>query len=150
MSKGSPDEERDIIEAYTLFRGNVDKMLENVMLSTLDDLDKWANIISSAIQSGKADPYRSWSSGLKKVKQSMTQRKRKADKEAKEAEELASELGLKNKLLKASEEEDSIMALQRAIRANHASKMSEMMERLEQKYAKGASSKTRKGKKAKK
>jgi DnaJ homolog subfamily C member 9 len=56
--KMSDEEERDVLENYTKFKGNLIKMLEFVMLSEERDVPRWMeDYIRPAIASGKVENY---------------------------------------------------------------------------------------------
>jgi curved DNA-binding protein CbpA len=56
--KMSDEEERDVLENYTKFKGNLIKMLEFVMLSEERDVKRWMeDYIRPAIATGKVDNY---------------------------------------------------------------------------------------------
>ncbi|KAL3916949.1 MAG: hypothetical protein SGILL_004943, partial [Bacillariaceae sp.] len=56
--KMSEEEEKDVLENYTKFRGNLVKMLEYVMLSEERDVPRWMeDYIQPAIAAGKVEKY---------------------------------------------------------------------------------------------
>lgn len=93
---GSDEERRDLLGAFAQHKGDMDLVYENVMLSNVvDDDERFRNMIEQAIESGEAKAWKSY-----KQESKVKRRKRldQARKEAAEAEELADELGVKEKL----------------------------------------------------
>ena len=69
------------------------------MVSTVEDEDRFVDLINQAIASGTVKSTSEWKKHLKDTKgKGKERRRKKADKEAKEAEELAKELGVHDKL----------------------------------------------------
>lgn len=73
--KCSEEEESDVLKYYRQFKGNVAKMLQNVMLSTERDAERWVeDYLTPAIDSGEVPDYRktlqkTLQTCLKKMKQ---------------------------------------------------------------------------------
>lgn len=85
--------------AYESSAGDLDAILASVMVSTVDDEDRFVDLINRAIASGAVESTPEWKKHLKDTKgKGKERRRKKADKEAKEAEELAKELGVHDKL----------------------------------------------------
>lgn len=94
--QGGEEERRDILAAYQKFEGDLDKIYETVLLSNpLDDEDRFRKIIQDAIDSREVNDYRKFS---REPTSKRKARLRKAEKEAAEADELAGELGLEERL----------------------------------------------------
>jgi DnaJ family protein C protein 9 len=49
----SEEEKKDVLEAYTKYKGNMDDILNVVMLSTEDDEDRFVKMIEEAIEAKK-------------------------------------------------------------------------------------------------
>ncbi|KAJ9630420.1 hypothetical protein H2203_000940 [Taxawa tesnikishii (nom. ined.)] len=122
--KGSEEEKEALLAAYTDAEGDMDAVYEEVMLSepAADD-ERFRKIIDEAIKNG----------------QSRKARITKAGKEAKEAEELAKELGVHDKLNKKGkgkkgdvEDEGALAAL---IRQRQKGRANDFLANLEAKYA---------------
>ncbi|TYZ63043.1 hypothetical protein PybrP1_010086 [[Pythium] brassicae (nom. inval.)] len=93
----SDEERRDVLDAYAKVKGDMQGILNSVMLSTDDDEERFAAMIERAIESEQLEAlpkwraYRKRSAGTPKKAVSEAQRKKqqaKKDKEAREAEEL--------------------------------------------------------------
>ena len=96
---GSEEERSDVLAAYESAAGDLDAILASVMVSTVEDEDRFVDLINQAIASGTVKSTSEWKKHLKDTKgKGKERRRKKADKEAKEAEQLAKELGVHNKL----------------------------------------------------
>ncbi|KAL2197839.1 hypothetical protein P885DRAFT_33898 [Corynascus similis CBS 632.67] len=144
--KGSAEEKDDILAAYEEFEGNMDGVYESVMLSdVLEDDTRFREIIDTAIEAGDVPRFDAYA---KETKKSRHARVKAAKKEAQEADELARELGVYDKLRgsggKKKTNKDSETGLAALIQRNQASRAS-ALDRLAEKY--GAVPKAGKGKK---
>ena len=100
---GSEEERSDVLAAYESSAGDLDAILASVMVSTVEDEDRFVDLINQAIASGTVKSTSEWKKHLKDTKgKGKERRRKKADKEAKEAEELAKELGVHDKLFASS------------------------------------------------
>lgn len=163
---GSEEERADILAAYVESEGSISTILDTVMCSTIDDEDRFVDIVSTALKSRQVPSFPTWSKGLKDTK-AKEKRRKAAEKEAAEAEILAKELGVADKLKgskgkgkgkggkgKAKEgddgegetDEDALKAL---IQERGQQRMEALIDNLEAKYGSGAGSKKKKGKRAK-
>ncbi|GAA5989192.1 hypothetical protein JCM10908_001202 [Rhodotorula pacifica] len=171
--QGSDEERGDVLAAYESSSGNLDTILSSIMVSTVEDEDRFVDLINQAIASGEIKSTAAWKKHLKDTK-GKERRRKKADKEAKEAEELAKELGVHDKLFggggkgdgaattsgktakgkgkaKAGKnsadgaEEDGEAALRALIQGNQAKRMNSLVDSLEAKYAAIEASKGKKG-----
>ncbi|KXS18903.1 DnaJ-domain-containing protein [Gonapodya prolifera JEL478] len=97
--KGSDEERNDIIDAYNKAKGDMNAILEQVLVSSVDDEPRLKAIIDSMI----ADKTLKSTPAYKKTTSTAATKRRTADasKEAKEAEELRKKLGLDETLRKA-------------------------------------------------
>ncbi|KAK3949232.1 hypothetical protein QBC32DRAFT_220186 [Pseudoneurospora amorphoporcata] len=94
--KSSDEERADVLAAYTDFEGDMDGVYESVMLSdVLEDDERFRGWIDEAIERGEVEAYDAYK---KETKKRRTARVKAARGEAKEAEELAKELGVHDKL----------------------------------------------------
>ena len=172
---GSDEEREAILSTYTEHEGSLGELFEHVMCgSVLEDEERFIEIVNAAIKAKEVSSYPQWK---KDVKDTKARNKRKADAkgEAAEAEELAKELGVHDKLYgtgssKDGEEsgkrgkrgaakgkgknvnEDGVDedALKALIQSRNAQKntMGNLIERMEAKYAaQEAASSSKKGKK---
>ncbi len=142
--KGSDEERGDILAAYVDFEGDMDGVYENVMLSdVLEDDARFRGIIDAAVKAKEAPRFDAYVKETKKARQS---RAKAAKKEAQEADELAKELGVYDKLRGGGKKskKDSEAGLAALIQRNQAGRMS-ALDRLAEKY--GAVPKAGKGKK---
>lgn len=111
------------MSAYILHKGNMAKMIDHVLLASIDDEDRFTKIIQESIDAREVENFDAFS---RESKASKSRRKRKAEKEAKEAKIYGEELGL------GGDDTDSLKALI----LSRKSKLEEVVERLEEKYAK--------------
>ncbi|KAL2176156.1 uncharacterized protein P884DRAFT_261126 [Thermothelomyces heterothallicus CBS 202.75] len=151
--KGSEEEKDDILAAYEEFEGDMDGVYESVMLSSvLEDDARFREIIDAAIAAGRVPRFDAY---VRESKKSRQARVKAAKKEAQEADELAKELGVYDKLRGSGSssgsgsgnkkgKKDSEAALAALIQRNQASRAS-ALDKLAEKY--GAVSKAGKGKK---
>ncbi|EGW10004.1 DnaJ-like subfamily C member 9 [Cricetulus griseus] len=89
--KGSEEELADVKQAYLDFKGDMDQIMESVLCVQYTDEPRIRNIIQQAIDAKEVPSYNAF---VKESKQKMNARKRRAQKEAKEAELSRKELGL--------------------------------------------------------
>lgn len=83
--KGGKEERRDLLAAYTQAKGNMDRVYESVMLSSvLDDDERFRGIIDEAIEKGEVEAFKKYVNENEKSKE---RRRKRAEREAKEAEE---------------------------------------------------------------
>ncbi|RIA84074.1 DnaJ domain-containing protein [Glomus cerebriforme] len=138
--QGTEEERKDLIEAYNNFKGDMDKIMASVPGSNADDEPRFREILKEAIKSKEIRSYKKFieTSGSS----SMNRRKKEAEREAKEAEEMAKKFGLDKKLLGSNEEE-----LKQIIVKRQKKRMNALVESLEAKYSsKSKKAKTGKGK----
>lgn len=146
--------------AYESSAGDLDAILSSVMVSTVDDEERFVELIDRAIAAGDVESTPAWKRYSKDIK-GKERRRRKADKEAKEAEALAKELGVHDKLFGGGTEgkggataskskkgrgredgsggggeaDDGEAALRALIQGNQAKRMNSLVDSLEAKYA---------------
>ena len=123
--KKSEEECRDLKDAYVAHRGDMEKILENVLLATAEDEDRFRELLTAAIQKGELKSYKKF---MNEPPSKAKARKRRADKEAIEAKELADELGIEN--LK-SNDDGSLRSL---IQSRSKARMDDLISNLEAKY----------------
>ncbi|KAG5188463.1 hypothetical protein JKP88DRAFT_304194 [Tribonema minus] len=89
--QGSEEEKGDIIKAYVACKGDMAKVIDTVMLSGNDDAARFGTVIEEAIAAGDVKSYAAFKTSLSKLTRPGKKAKTsaKAEKEAKEAEELA-------------------------------------------------------------
>lgn len=142
--KGSNEEKDDVLAAYEEFEGDMDGVYESVMLSNvIEDDARFREIIDAAIKAKDVPRFDAYAKETKKTKQA---RVKAAKKEAQEADELAKELGVYDKLRAGGKKgkKDSEAGLAALIQRNQASRAS-ALDKLAEKY--GAVPKAGKGKK---
>lgn len=90
---GSSEEIEDLKTAYLETRGSFDEIMKHIPHSTIDDEPRFVVTLSNLVQAGDLPSLPQWVSSSKDEKAKLV-RKKQSDKEAKEAEELAKELGV--------------------------------------------------------
>lgn len=89
---GSEEERLAVLEAYTGSQGSMNAIFERVMVSSvLDDEERFRTIIQIAIDASEVKAYKAFT---KETVKSKKERRKKAEGEAKEAEEYAKEIGV--------------------------------------------------------
>ncbi|KAG6973162.1 hypothetical protein JG687_00001067 [Phytophthora cactorum] len=93
----SDEEKRDVLAAYTKYEGEMQHIMDTIMLSTDDDEERFAEMIQKAIKDKEVKAFPTWHEYVKeqskktKKKETPAEQKRKQakrEKEAQEAEEL--------------------------------------------------------------
>ncbi|KAM6266030.1 dnaJ homolog subfamily C member 9 [Porphyrio hochstetteri] len=125
--KNSAEELADIKAAYMDFEGDMDRIMESVLCADYTDEPRIRKIIEKAIDSGEVPSYRRF---VKESKQKTVSRKRRAEKEAKEAEKMKNELGLSG--------EDDLKALIQSRNKNRKKEMDDFLAQMEAKYGNNA------------
>ncbi|PPQ76184.1 hypothetical protein CVT24_002789 [Panaeolus cyanescens] len=159
--QGSAEEVADIVAAYEESKGSLDVIMTHIPHSTHEDEERFIIIISKLIKDGTLKSTPAWKSSSKDEKAKMV-RKKEAEKEAKEAEALAKELGVwdefygsgkpaerkkgKGKKQGDDENEEDTAALQALILKKRKS-MDSFFDGLASKYAEPATKSRGKGKK---
>lgn len=102
--QGSEDEKHDILQALEESEGKMNHIYHQVMFSNvLDDDERIRAIIDKAIEDGEAE---AWPKYVNEPKTTRRSRWRTAEKEAKEARELAEELEVDSKMHGVNDEDD--------------------------------------------
>ena len=146
--QGSDEERTDILEAYEKYKGDMDKIYENVMCSNvLDDDERLRKIIDDAIAAGQVTSHQKYTKESEAKKQRRVQ---KARKEEGEAMELAEKLGVKEKLFgtdskskKGKKSEDGEAGLAALIQQREKGRQENFLDNLEAKYGGGKKSRKR-------
>ncbi|XP_009883946.1 PREDICTED: dnaJ homolog subfamily C member 9 [Charadrius vociferus] len=125
--KDSEEELADIKAAYVDFEGDMDRIMESVLCVDYTDEPRIRKIIEKAIDSGEVPSYKGF---VKESKQKMLARKRRAEKEAREAEKTKDELGLGG--------EDDLKALIQSRNKDRKKEMDDFLAQLEAKYGNNA------------
>ncbi|KAK9760881.1 hypothetical protein K7432_014665 [Basidiobolus ranarum] len=142
--KGSKEEYDDLMVAYETHKGDIELIMQSVLLAEVEDEDRIRKILQTAIDEGDIKPYKKFTKVDEKAK---TRRREQAAREAKEAEELAKELGLDKKLKRKKNQENDEDSLKALIQQRSAKRMNQLVDNLEAKYAKKESKKTTKKRK---
>ncbi|NXT22306.1 DNJC9 protein, partial [Syrrhaptes paradoxus] len=125
--KDSEEELVDIKAAYVNFEGDMDRIMESVLCVTHTDELRIRRIIEKAIDSGEVPSYKAF---VKESKKKQSSRKRRAEKEAKEAEKVKEELGLGG--------DDDLKALIESRNKDRKNEMDDFLAQLEAKYGNNA------------
>ncbi|KAA8644170.1 hypothetical protein EYZ11_012046 [Aspergillus tanneri] len=138
--QGSEEEERDVLAAFEKYRGDLDKVYESVMLcNVIDDDDRFRAMINKAMSEGRVQEHKKYVEESEKKKQL---RLKRAQKEAKEAEQLSKELADKKETKKKGgrKKKDADMTdndLASIIRQRQASRADTFFDKLEETYTGG-------------
>ncbi len=124
--RGSEEERADLKKAYVACEGNMDQMLDSIMLSRESDVARFCAIIDQWIKNGEVTEYKSYLDTCKS-KKALKQRKQKLIKEQREAEEVDAELAaaIRNK--------NSSSNKQVAV-ARQAKRFDDLVNRIQNKY----------------
>uniref|UniRef100_A0A8D0G656 DnaJ homolog subfamily C member 9 n=1 Tax=Sphenodon punctatus TaxID=8508 RepID=A0A8D0G656_SPHPU len=122
--KGSEEELADVKAAYEDFKGDMDKIMGSVLCVDYTDEPRIRAIIQQAIDSGELPVHKAF---IKESKQKMNARKRRAEKEAEEAEKTREELGL-------GEGDDGLKALIQSRNKDRKREMDDFLAQMEAKY----------------
>lgn len=101
--KGGEEERRHVLAAYEKHEGRMERLYEDVMLSdVLEDEERFRGIIDGAIECGEVERYGKYVDESEKSRKGrITTARKRREKEAKEAEVAARELGEEPKSKKA-------------------------------------------------
>lgn len=146
--QGSDEERTDILKAYDEYKGDMDKIYEDIMCSNvLDDDERFRKIIEDAIAAKEVPSHKKYTQESESKK---LRRAKQAKKEETEAMKLAEELGVKDKLFgtdsktkknkKGGDDEAGLAAL---IQQRQKSREENFFDNLEAKYAGGKKPKKR-------
>ncbi|KAG6890707.1 hypothetical protein C0995_005080 [Termitomyces sp. Mi166 len=91
--QGSSEEVEDLVAAYTSTGGSIDEIMNHIPHSTHEDEARFIIIISDLITKGILPMFDAWEKSVRDEKAKLIRRKQ-GEKEAKEAEQLAKELGV--------------------------------------------------------
>ncbi|XP_056626610.1 dnaJ homolog subfamily C member 9 [Triplophysa dalaica] len=133
--KGSDEEVEDLKRLYLQHEGDMDLIMESALCCSHEDEPRVHNILQKAIDAEEVPAYKAFTQESVKKK---NYRKRKADKECKEAEEMQKEMGLNS--------EDSLVAMIKQRQKSKENGFNSLISDLEAKYCKKPAG-GRKGKK---
>jgi len=92
----SEEEKEDILEAYRRHKGSMDGILSEVPLSSVDDENRFIETIQAAVRAGVVESSKAFA--LQTTNKARQARRKAAEQEAREAEQLVVQLGLDKKL----------------------------------------------------
>lgn len=124
--KGSEEELADIKQAYLDFKGDMDQIMESVLCVQYTEEPRIRNIIQQAIDAREVPSYNAF---IRESKQKMNARKRRAEKEAKEAELSRKQLGLEEGV-------GNLKALIQSRQKDRQKEMDNFLAQMEAKYCK--------------
>ncbi|XP_069836611.1 dnaJ homolog subfamily C member 9 [Dendropsophus ebraccatus] len=122
--KGSEEERADIIQAYMDFEGDMDDIMDSVILAVIDDEPRFRDVLEKAIKKKEVPAYDAF---VKESKKKREQRKKRAHAEAAEAEAMKKEIGL-------GDGEDDLKALIQKRQKDREKEVDSFMAQLEAKY----------------
>ncbi|XP_055517924.1 dnaJ homolog subfamily C member 9 [Leucoraja erinacea] len=139
--KGSEEEMVDIKQAYVDFKGDMDRIMESVLCSTAEDEPRIRDVLEKAVKAQELPEYKAFT---KESVNKQKARKRRNDKEAKEAEAARQEMGLDT-------DTDSLKTLIQKRQKDRKKEVDSFLAAMEAKYCgdsqKGGKKSARKGKK---
>lgn len=147
---GSSEEAEDIKHAYIETDGSLEAIMTHIPHSTFEDEPRFITLITQLVKDGELPKSKTWEKSSKDESAKLV-RKKQGEKEAKEAEELAKELGVwdefygsgkagarkgkgKGKASGAEDEEEDVSALQ-ALILKKRKNMDGFLDDLASKYA---------------
>ncbi|NXG00162.1 DNJC9 protein, partial [Sakesphorus luctuosus] len=125
--KNSEEELADVKAAYLNFQGDMDRIMESVMCVDYTDEPRIREMIQRAIDSGELPSYKAF---VRESKQKMMSRRKRVEKEAKEAKKTQEELGLGG--------ENDLQALIQRRSKDRERQMDDFLAQLEAKYGNNA------------
>ncbi|CAG8583017.1 701_t:CDS:2 [Ambispora gerdemannii] len=93
--QNSAEERKDLLDSYEKHEGDMDRIMADIPCSTADDEARFCKIIKEAIAADQIRSYKKFTTTSSKA--ATARRQKDAEREAKEAEEIARKLGLKDK-----------------------------------------------------
>ena len=124
MDLDSDEEKADVLNAYLEGKGSVSHIIEHIMVSSYEDEPRLIEIVNDAIKEGKVEEFPRWKKDTRD--RAIKARRKAAEKEAKEAEELRKELGYDKPVHKMDDGELGKLILQR-----QQGRMDNLLDRLE-------------------
>jgi DnaJ homolog subfamily C member 9 len=126
---GSEEERKDLIESYIKHKGDMNLILSDIPCSSTSDEPRFVSILQSEIAAKTIKSYKKFTTTTAAA--ASGRRQKAAEREAKEAEKMAEELGLSDKLLG---NEDGEEKLREVMRTRGEKRMRTLIENLEAKY----------------
>lgn len=93
LNIGSEEEVNDLKEAYIRCEGSIDGIMAEIPHSTYEDEDRFVRILTPLVKKGDVPKYSKWQADVKD-KKGKQRRRAEGEREAKEAEEHAKEIGV--------------------------------------------------------
>eukprot|EP01103_Thecamoeba_quadrilineata_P008008 TRINITY_DN1780_c0_g1_i1.p1 TRINITY_DN1780_c0_g1~~TRINITY_DN1780_c0_g1_i1.p1 ORF type:complete len:184 (-),score=45.98 TRINITY_DN1780_c0_g1_i1:166-717(-) len=128
--KHTDEERKDVIEAYRTSKGDMDRILDKVLLSTVDDEERFREIIRDAIKNKEVSEFKKFT---KEPKAKALARKKKANWEKEASQKHAKDLEKKKK---GKNEELSIVQLFADRNAKRKANFEDMISSIENKHSK--------------
>ncbi|NXQ58547.1 DNJC9 protein, partial [Anthoscopus minutus] len=125
--KNSEEELADVKAAYMNFKGDMDRIMESVLCVDYTDEPRIREMIEEAIGSGELPSFKAF---VRESKQKKMARRRRVEKEAKEAKKIKDELGLSG--------ENDLQALIKSRSRDREKEMDSFLAHLEAKYGNSA------------
>ncbi|NWV48269.1 DNJC9 protein, partial [Daphoenositta chrysoptera] len=125
--KNSAEELDDVKAAYMNFKGDMDRIMESVMCADYTNEPRIREMIEKAIDSGELPSFKAF---VKESKQKMMSRRKRVEKEAKEAKKIKDEMGLSG--------ENDLQALIKSRSRDREKEMDNFLAQLEAKYGNSA------------
>lgn len=135
---GSEEEEKDLIEIYTRFKGDMDKISQSMIGF---EEERCGELLEKLLQEGKIEHFKKFT---KETELKKKRRQRRAEKEAKEAEKMMEELRAKM-----GKSVDSMEDLSSVIKKKSHANFDSMIANLEAKYGGANNGNSKKGVKRK-
>jgi DnaJ family protein C protein 9 len=123
--KNSEEEKNDIIGLYKKYKGDMFKIIDNLVLATDNEEERIRGIIDDLMESGKLEKYKRYETRVSDDRKRARKRKRE-EREAKKRSE-----------------EEGISSIQEVMRKNHE-KQNKLIQDLEEKYCSSSQSKKKK------
>lgn len=123
--KGSEEEVEDLKRLYLEHEGDMDLIMESALCCSFEDEPRVKEILQKAVDAEEVPTYKAFTHESVKKKNN---RKRKADKERKEAEQMQKEMGLNS--------EDSLVAMIQQRQKSKENGFNSLISDLEAKYCK--------------
>ncbi|CAG8459399.1 5100_t:CDS:2 [Paraglomus brasilianum] len=127
--QGSEEERKDLTESYTKHKGDMNLILSDIPCSSTSDEPRFISILQEEISSKTIPLHKKFTTTTTAA--ASKRRRKAAEKEAKEAEKMAEELGLDGKLLGNDDGEEKLKEI---MRMRGKKRMNDLIESLEKKY----------------
>ena len=119
-----------MLQAYLDGKGSIQYIMDHIMVSTFEDESRFIELLNKAIEEGKVEQFPRWKRDTSDS--SIKKRRKAAEKEAEEAEQLSKELGHGKRVDKMGEAELGKMIMQR-----QQGRMERLLDKLETEASKG-------------